>query len=103
MKIPNNLTDEDFIKLSKPESHYSNSNEMLGVLSSLTNRLHASLHSGSNQITSEVLGVLSEMNAMTITASRGYMHNSKDCRLGVVVNKPFGKGKILPRIQYLED
>lgn len=74
MNIPSNLTDEDFINLVVPESHYNNTNELLGKYTTLTNELHTALYLGRNQVTSEVLGVLAEIHAMTITASRGYIH-----------------------------
>ncbi len=74
MKIPNNLTDEVFTNLVTPSSHYNNTNELLGVHTALTNDLHAALHRGQGQVTTEVLGVLAEIHAFTVTAARGYIH-----------------------------
>ena len=74
MKIPNNLTDESFLALAKPEGSYSNTNEMIGDLTQLTNTLHAAIARGQNQVTSEVLGILSGITGLTINASRGYIH-----------------------------
>lgn len=73
MKIPSPLTDDDFINLVTPESHYSTTMEVLGHHTSLSNRLHAALDRGQNQVTSEVLGILAEIHAFSITASRGYL------------------------------
>lgn len=74
MKIPSKLTDSSFMSLVKPEGSYTNTNEMIGELSQLTNNLHAAIHRGNNQVTTEVLGVLAGINAMTIKASRDYIH-----------------------------
>lgn len=74
MNIPNNLTDKSFLALVKPKESYSNTNEMLGDLSHLTNNLHTALHRSNNQVSSEVLGILSNIAGMAITGSRGYLH-----------------------------
>ena len=74
MKIPNNLTDKSFLALANPEGTYSNTNEMIGDLSQLTDTLHAAINRGQNQVTSEVLGILSGITGLTIKASRSYIH-----------------------------
>jgi len=77
MQIPNNLSDEEFKNLTHRDGKYRNTNEMLGDLSQLTNNLHMALHRGGNQVTSEVLAVLAEINAMTVKSSRSYIHRCK--------------------------
>lgn len=74
MKIPNNLTDEKFLALADPKEAYANTNEMLGDLSQLTNNLHSALFRAQNQVSSEVLAILSGITGLTITASRSYLH-----------------------------
>lgn len=77
MKIPNNLTDKDFIALAEPEGTYASTNEMLGDLAQLTHMLQAALDRGQNQVTTEVLGVLTGITGMSIKASRNYIHKGK--------------------------
>ncbi len=74
MRIPDNLTDEKFLALAKPDGTYKNTNEMLGDLAQLTNTLHAAIFRGQNQVTSEVLGVLAGLTEVTIKSSRSYIH-----------------------------
>jgi hypothetical protein len=74
VRIPGNLTDESFMELVKVEGSYVNTNEMLGDLHQLTNTLQEALRRGRNQVTSEVLGVLVDLNGLTVKASRGYIH-----------------------------
>ena len=73
MKIPTKLTDKNFQEIQKPVGEYSNTNEMLGELAQLTNNLHNALYRGRNMVSSEVLGILSDINTMTVKASRSYI------------------------------
>lgn len=78
MKLPSNLTPEDFKDLLEPVENYHNSNEMLGHLTKITNNLQDALYRGQDKVTSEVLGVLVDLGNLAVTGSQSYMHKGNN-------------------------